>query len=169
MSGEFLLMALAVLLLQVSYVFDCSDGIVARYSGLSSSFGAYLDVLLDRVGGALFMLSVFYCSIMLFELENPALVGFSLLVCFFYHLSSSFRPYYFPQLKGYMKSDSKVTLPKLFVKFSYEFIDTGIFYLILSTSILASVIEPVAYFYGVIGSLLLVGNMVVLYRADNNG
>jgi len=39
----------AALILQLSYVFDCADGQLARLKGQTSSVGAYLDFLIDEV------------------------------------------------------------------------------------------------------------------------
>ena len=39
---------LSLLLLQLCYITDLSDGIVARFQNRSSKFGAFLDVFLDR-------------------------------------------------------------------------------------------------------------------------
>ena len=40
---------LAAVLCQVSLVFDCADGMLARARGTSSRFGSYLDLFLDRI------------------------------------------------------------------------------------------------------------------------
>lgn len=40
---------LGVALLQIGFVFDCSDGEVARATGKSSSFGGFLDSTFDRI------------------------------------------------------------------------------------------------------------------------
>lgn len=40
---------LGVVLLQIGFVFDCSDGEVARATGKSSPFGAFLDSTFDRI------------------------------------------------------------------------------------------------------------------------
>jgi len=37
-------------LIQLSFIFDCSDGQLARITGTSSKLGAWLDRVLDRVG-----------------------------------------------------------------------------------------------------------------------
>lgn len=39
----------AVLVLQLSYVFDCADGQLARLKNQTSSVGAYLDFLIDEI------------------------------------------------------------------------------------------------------------------------
>lgn len=39
---------LGVVLLQISFALDCSDGEIARYKNMASPFGAWLDSVLDR-------------------------------------------------------------------------------------------------------------------------
>lgn len=167
-ANSIMINAIGIVLLQISYIFDCSDGIVARYFKMSSSFGAYLDVLLDRVGGLIFLITIYTCYLLNENTNYPTLVGISLVSCYFYHLSSSFRPYYFPKLKGYMKKKSQFNLAKAYVKFAYEFIDTGIFYLILSLSLVFGWLETVAIFYGIIGASLFSANLFLLYKIESN-
>ncbi len=49
MTGNHLLLALGAILVQLSIIVDCSDGEVARYTGVSSQLGAWLDAATDRV------------------------------------------------------------------------------------------------------------------------
>jgi phosphatidylglycerophosphate synthase len=42
-------LAMAALLLYISFVFDCADGQLARIKGQSSPVGAYLDFLMDEI------------------------------------------------------------------------------------------------------------------------
>lgn len=48
-SGHQVLLAVGALLVQLSIIVDCSDGEVARYTGVSSQLGAWLDAATDRV------------------------------------------------------------------------------------------------------------------------
>lgn len=41
-------LVIGAILLQVSFTFDCVDGQLARFTGVSSSFGAWLDSVFDR-------------------------------------------------------------------------------------------------------------------------
>jgi phosphatidylglycerophosphate synthase len=47
--GEHLSVVLGAVLAQLSSVVDCADGMLARATGRTSEFGAYLDLVLDRV------------------------------------------------------------------------------------------------------------------------
>lgn len=41
--------ALAAILIQAAFIFDCADGQLARYLNLKSKFGAWLDTITDRI------------------------------------------------------------------------------------------------------------------------
>lgn len=155
----------AAILLQISYICDCSDGVVARYSGLSSKFGAYLDVLLDRIGGLIFSIAVGYYALIIEGVLYPKLFLFALIIYYFFQISSTLRPYYFPELSGKMKNSKKPKSILMFaVKFIYEFIDTGIYFFLVSLSIIFGVVGPVIYVYGMIATMLFFANLFVLYR-----
>lgn len=49
MTGNHFALAVGALLVQLSIIVDCSDGEVARYTGVSSQLGAWLDAATDRV------------------------------------------------------------------------------------------------------------------------
>ena len=48
-TGWWPLMIVGALGVQVSIIIDCADGEVARYTGVSSQFGAWLDAATDRI------------------------------------------------------------------------------------------------------------------------
>lgn len=48
------------ILVQMSFVLDCSDGIIARVSGRASNFGAWFDAVKDRFGEVLLLFSVVF-------------------------------------------------------------------------------------------------------------
>lgn len=163
------MLLLAVLLFQLSYICDCSDGVVARYRGLSSKFGGYLDILLDRIGGLIFSIAIGYYGLIVLGVKFPQLFLFALTIYFCYQLSSTLRPHYFPELSGTMKNKKeKNSIPFLALKFIYEFIDTGIYYFIISISIVFGVIELVVYFYGAISLVLFSANLYFLYMQEKN-
>lgn len=43
------------ILVQLSSIADCADGMLARAKGISSLYGAYLDIFLDRINECLFL------------------------------------------------------------------------------------------------------------------
>ena len=104
-----------------SYVLDCSDGAVPRATGKGTRFGAFFDVIVDRV------VSVLFLALIVFSL-NPTLegviitLGLSSIVS--YAIMSSMRPFYYPELKGYANSSDSGIIFKL-AKLVYETLDTG--------------------------------------------
>jgi archaetidylinositol phosphate synthase len=164
-SSSYINLIVAIALLQFSYIFDCSDGVVARYTGQSSNFGAYLDILLDRIGGVIFSIAIGYYGLIVEGVLYPFAFLFSLTIYYFYQISSTLRPHYFPKLNGRMKElKSKESILVRLVKFVYEFIDTGIYFFIVSVSVLIGLVEPVIYFYGLIALALFSANMLYLYK-----
>jgi hypothetical protein len=62
------------------------------------------------------------------------------------------------------KSDHRLSIAKAIVKITYEFIDTGVFYFIISIALITNHIEIAIYIYGLISSLLLAANLVLLFK-----
>lgn len=54
---------IAGLLWQLSYALDCADGILARFLKKSSSFGAWLDVLIDRTNTIVVVFALFSAQV----------------------------------------------------------------------------------------------------------
>ena len=74
------------------------------------------------------------------------------------------RSHYFKSLDGFMKESSKDSISKKIVSVVYEFIDTGIFYFILSLSVFFNLIYEVVIFYGLIGFMLVLALYIFLYK-----
>ena len=53
------LLVLSLVLLQIAYILDCSDGVVARMTGQGSRLGELVDVSFDRILGCLFSFALF--------------------------------------------------------------------------------------------------------------
>ena len=47
--GKPIYFIIGAILIQISLVFDCADGMLARAKDMCSHYGAYLDLLLDRI------------------------------------------------------------------------------------------------------------------------
>ena len=156
--------------LQFSYVIDCSDGVVARISKKSASFGAYLDITLDRINIFLVYLGlgVYLNSVHPFTEYTALLYVFSAIFNFHYQLMALLRKHYFPSLDGFMKSKKSKSLIRIIVKFIYEFIDTGIFFFILALSVFLDIILEVVVFYGLIGLALSLAMYVFLYNVNSD-
>jgi len=71
--------ALAVggLTLQLSFLFDCADGQLARFRGSSSVFGAILDRICDRVKLFAVLLGLAYGSFRVTGEAEPLVLGFA--------------------------------------------------------------------------------------------
>lgn len=48
-KGDYVSLIIGALFLNLSYIFDCVDGELARYKKLNSQFGAWLDGVCDRI------------------------------------------------------------------------------------------------------------------------
>ena len=155
-----------LLCLQFSYVIDCSDGVVARITNKSSPFGAYLDITLDRINVFIVFLGLglYLHSIQAFNEYTLLIYVTSALFYFHYQLMSLLRKHYFPHLDGFMKSKSPANFLRRGVKIIYEFIDTGIFFFILSVSIFFNLILETVIFYGLIGLILSTALYVFLFK-----
>jgi archaetidylinositol phosphate synthase len=158
---------LLLVLSQLSYSFDCADGVIARISGRESSFGAFLDASLDR-----FNIIVYYGGIYYYMVDQKLItkdyeiqiVGFSVLLYFLYQTAVNLQAFYFPSLKKYMRENEFESLMSKIVKIIYEFIDTGIMYAITSTSLIFNLLYPTIVIYGVISLLLIIGLYWLLYK-----
>jgi len=69
--------AVGVLLLQISFVLDCSDGEIARARGLSSKYGAFLDSSYDRIKEALMLGALTWLAFIDRETMLVILIGVS--------------------------------------------------------------------------------------------
>ncbi|MEN8153338.1 MAG: CDP-alcohol phosphatidyltransferase family protein [Acidobacteriota bacterium] len=56
--GEYRFFIAGGILIQLSSVFDCADGMLARSKDMCSRYGAYLDLFLDRIADFLFIIGV---------------------------------------------------------------------------------------------------------------
>ena len=73
------------------------------------------------------------------------------------------RSHYFKSLDGFEGKFKRQHIKKI-VSVVYEFIDTGIFYFILSLSVFFNLIYEVVIFYGLIGFMLVLALYIFLYK-----
>lgn len=109
----------------LNYVLDCADGALARATNQGSRFGAFFDVLVDRVISVLF-LALLIVSVDI-EKESGIAVILGSIGIVSYSLISSMRPHYFPELKGYANKKTKILR---IAKLPYELLDTGNLFLL---------------------------------------
>tara|TARA_B110000879_G_C11184113_1_gene520286 strand:- start:8864 stop:9577 length:714 start_codon:yes stop_codon:yes gene_type:complete len=159
-----------LILLQVSYAFDCSDGVVARITGKTSAFGAFFDITLDRIN-----VMILYSGLGIYIninndislLENTIFL-FSAIFYYQYQVMALLRANYFSELNGFMKKQSNQSMKKNLVLYLYEFIDTGIFFFIISISIIFNFLFYAIIFYGFIGFVLCIALYVFLYQSSRD-
>jgi phosphatidylglycerophosphate synthase len=69
----------AGLLVHISYTLDCTDGMVARMHKMSTPWGAFLDILLDRWKIVLYSLAILWLSFVRYhDLKIALLVAFNM-------------------------------------------------------------------------------------------
>jgi len=162
--GQFLFL----ILMQVSYAFDCSDGVVARITKNTSSFGAYLDITLDRLNILILFAGLGIYLNMNNNISVEANVIFILSAIFYYQyqIMALLRANYFPDLNGYMKQKSKKNVKKIVILYVYELIDTGIFYFIISLSLFFNLLFFAVVFYGFLGLLMSIALYIFLFKTS---
>lgn len=147
----------------LSYSLDCMDGVIARLTNSSTQFGAFLDLFFDRLGQLILFIAIFH---ILSKEENIVYnysIGISLISFYFYTYTSILRSYKLNSLNGTVKN-MKYGFKNFVLLFLYEFIDTGIFYFILSLSLFFNISEYVIIFYGYISVILITGIIIYSYK-----
>ena len=161
---------LFIILSQFSYILDHCDGAIARIKKTSSKFGALLDVALDRFNVLFLFIAVGMKTFSSADYSYHQILYFCLaaLIYNFYQYVSSLQPHYFHELKGYMRNDEDQSIVKKLVKIVYEFIDTGIMYLLIGLSLIFNFQYWLIIFYGFIGAILVSGLFFILYRSEKS-
>ena len=160
---------LNLLLLQLCYIADCSDGVLARFQNRSSRFGAFLDIFLDRFnnfvvfGGFGFVWAMNSPS-------KPSLISIAIYISaastyILYTIAAMQRGFIFPELKGTMQNYGKSWKEKI-LKFPYEFMSMGAHFFLLSLSYIMGLIYPMVIFYGILGGLMTITMIVYVYQKD---
>ena len=153
-----------LILSQLSYAIDCSDGVVARINRKTSYFGGFLDLTLDRLSSNFLMIGVLYH---LFINGTETLLIFLSLIGFityqFYSYMSDIRGFTYKKLKGYTKNIESKSFKKKIILFIYEFIDTGTFYFILFVGFFFQIIPLIMLMYFVLSIILIMGNYYLLF------
>ncbi|MHB8054740.1 MAG: CDP-alcohol phosphatidyltransferase family protein [Candidatus Aminicenantales bacterium] len=71
------------LLAELSSIVDCADGMLARARGTSNDFGAYLDLLLDRINEYFLIIGVILGQYRFYGREIDLILGFFALSLYF--------------------------------------------------------------------------------------
>lgn len=126
---------LLLVLLQLSYALDCSDGQVARLQGSSSPQGAWFDLLMDRVTGFMLITGVLYWFWLQQLFSDWASFFTVFIVCLFANTFFS----YASNLKGLLlpaSSAGQTDKPGNWLKeLLFTPSDTGVFYLVLALTV----------------------------------
>ncbi|WP_427916929.1 CDP-alcohol phosphatidyltransferase family protein [Vibrio amylolyticus] len=160
--NEHYILSLSVWVL--SYVFDCTDGALARATNSSTRFGAFLDVSVDRLCSLIFLLLIF--SKLDFERIEDYIVLLGVLFIAFNSLVSTLRPLYFPELKGHAKK-----LDSYFYKLSrilYEMLDTGNLFVLTCLAFYFDFVLVLYSFYAVFTGFLLMYNFRLLSKVGSS-
>lgn len=151
---------LSAILWLLSYVLDCTDGALARFTGTGSRFGAFFDVVIDRIISTIFLALICVKSLTIdSELYIPILGAIAIVS---YAMISSIRPLYFPELKGFAKK-SKNNFIKL-AKIPYETLDTGNMLIIISIAYALNFQTFIMYFYFLLCITLIMYNLKITYK-----
>ncbi len=160
---------LSLLSLQLCFMSDCADGMLARIQNRTSRFGTFLDNFLDTFNHYV----VFIGFGIAWTIKSPDevciknvilyVIGASLYT--FYYETSMIRGYIFRDLKGTVERLDKNWRQKV-LKTVYSLINRGVHYLLLSVAYLLGVIHWVVLLYGILGMALTVAMVVYVYLSD---
>lgn len=161
----------ALVLLQLAYVLDCCDGQLARLTGTASTFGGFLDLVLDRLNNLLVFSGIIAAEVLRSSRDDAASALLPLLAGLVgyvsYTVASMIRGFMFASTKGYSRLLSGVR--GLIVRAVYELGDTGWHFLLMSVGYIAGLVEYVALAYGVWGLLMTTATALIARRVANEG
>jgi phosphatidylglycerophosphate synthase len=155
-----------LILSQISYALDCSDGVVARINGTSSTKGKFLDLILDRINQLVFAWGIILFSYFNKDEDLSLILQQSLMFSLYFMYSSTamIRGLVMKTKRG--EGSKKIKNP--LVKVPYEFIDTGVFMFIVSIASILNVDLLIAYFYCFIITLLSIGIISITLKNLND-
>ena len=160
---------LSLLSLQLCFMSDCADGMLARIQNRTSRFGAFLDHLLDTLNHYVVFIGFGIAWTIKFPeaacIENIILYVAGASLYTFYYEVSMIRGYEYGHLKGTMDRLGKNWKQKV-LKIAYALINRGVHYLLLSIAYILGVIHWVVFLYGILGMLLTVAMIVYVYSSD---
>jgi phosphatidylglycerophosphate synthase len=157
-------------LLQLAFILDCADGMVARIKHQTSDFGKFFDIFVDLlshlfvfIGFGIYYYFINYSP----NLGWLVLIIFSSTMYFVYYLTSEFRGLIFLDIKGSMLAYG-VNFKEKVLKFPYHFISRPVFFGFLSVGYIFGILEWIFLAYGILSLFLILGMLIILYRRYNN-
>lgn len=116
----------------LSYVLDCTDGAVARATSTQSQFGAYFDVVIDRLISLVFLcLMLYHVGGQNYDTASALMIVFGAFGLTLNAVVSNLRVLYFPKLKGFGSRKGSLLFNPVF-RVPYELIETGNMFVIVS-------------------------------------
>lgn len=150
---------LFILLTQISYGLDCSDGVVARITNQKSIFGKFLDIALDRIN-----MLIFYGSIILYywetnylNIDNLCIIIIGFIFYYLYSLLAMIRGLVYLTNRGEGAKKSNIL-----IRINYEFIDSGIYMFLVAVFLSFNILHILSYYYITISLLFIFG---VFYKS----
>ena len=150
---------LFILLTQISYGLDCSDGVVARITNQKSIFGKFLDIALDRIN-----MLIFYGSIILYywetnylNIDNLCIIIIGFIFYYLYSLLAMIRGLVYLTNRGEGAEKSNIL-----IRINYEFIDSGIYMFLVAVFLSFNILHILSYYYITISLLFIFG---VFYKS----
>jgi phosphatidylglycerophosphate synthase len=150
---------------QISYSLDCADGMLARFVGNTSHFGAWYDLVLDRINHIIII-----CSLMIIMrplyidkidyLPYSIFFGMLLLTTITFANAVNLKMVMFPKKENTRDSNNKINASRIIKKFLTNLYDYGFFLFILFLGILIGkffligVILIFLYFIALLGLIL---------------
>ena len=101
---------LAAITLQVAYIFDCMDGQLARYRGVSSNLGAFLDKCLDYIKFPFLLLAL---AKSVFDKSGDVVIIYVAMI-------TSFFICFLPYLKEMVKNDFSIPAWEVLSKSNFK-------------------------------------------------
>jgi len=158
---------LGTLLLQLGYIFDCLDGIVARNHNQGSKFGAFFDLTLDRVDNY-----VIYFGLFIQQLVSGSIrLTVSNLALFFVGASLYFIYVNTSQLKGLILNLEKPSRERygLLAILSYQLLDNGLFLLLIALSVIIGRYLDFVFWYGLYNLVFTLAIILAGYKNHRMG
>jgi phosphatidylglycerophosphate synthase len=155
-----------MVLLQLGFILDCSDGILARLINQPSKFGAFFDIFLDRLNNFIVFilfgtawslqsdLSISTISVLVYVFSASAYILYTIVLLI--------QRFIFIEAKGTMQKYGQ-TLFERFVKTPYQLMNMGTHFFILSLAFIFGEIYYAVVLYGILSFMLTVVIIMYLY------
>ena len=152
---------LFILLTQISYGLDCSDGVVARITNQKSIFGKFLDIALDRINMLIFYSSIilYYLDINSLNVNNLWIIIIGFVLYYLYSLLAMIRGLVYSTKRGQGAKKSNIL-----IRINYEFIDSGIYMFLMSIFLYFDILHILSLYYISISLLFIFGVFYKSYK-----